>query len=78
MFKGFYISCLTLLLSLKAMAHPDWKEASCIGIIDEKNHLILSIKFDVPAYYLGKSSQAAGVEELDDLMFNRELLLKRS
>jgi hydrogenase/urease accessory protein HupE len=78
MLKGFYISCLTLLLSLKAMAHPDWKEASCIGIIDEKNHLTLSIKFDVPAYYLGKSSQAAGVEELDDLMFNRELLLKRS
>jgi len=78
MLKGFYISCLTLLLSLKAMAHPDWKEASCIGIIDEKNHLTLSIKFDVPAYYLGKSSQAAGVDELDDLMFNRELLLKRS
>jgi len=78
MLKGFYIGCLTLLLSIKAMAHPDWKEASCIGIIDEKNHLTLSIKFDVPAYYLGKSSQAAGVEELDDLMFNRELLLKRS
>jgi hydrogenase/urease accessory protein HupE len=78
MLKGFFIGCLTLLLSLKAMAHPDWKEASCIGIIDEKNHLTLSIKFDVPAYYLGKSSQTAGVDELDDFMFNRELLLKRS
>jgi hydrogenase/urease accessory protein HupE len=78
MIKGFFIGALTLLLSLKAMAHPDWKEASCIGIIDEKNHLTLSIKFDVPAYYLGKSSQAAGVDELDDFMFNRELLLKRS
>ena len=78
MLKGFFIGCLTLLLSLKAMAHPDWKEASCIGIIDEKNHLTLSIKFDVPAYYLGKSSQAATVDELDDFMFNRELLLKRS
>jgi hydrogenase/urease accessory protein HupE len=78
MIKGFFIGALTLLLSLKAMAHPDWKEASCIGIIDEKNHLTLSIKFDVPAYYLGKSSQAAGVDELDDFMFNPELLLKRS
>jgi len=78
MLKGFYISVLSLLFSLKAMAHPDWKEASCIGIIDDKNVLTLSIKFDVPAYYLGKSSQAATVEELDDLMFNRELLLKRS
>ena len=78
MIKGFFIGALTLLLSLKAMAHPDWKEASCIGIIDDKNHLTLSIKFDVPAYYLGKSSQAAGVDELDDFMFNRELLLKRS
>ena len=78
MLKGFFIGTLTLLLSLKAMAHPDWKEASCIGIIDDKNHLTLSIKFDVPAYYLGKSSQAAGVDELDDFMFNRELLLKRS
>ena len=78
MLKGFYIGCLTLLLSSKAMAHPDWKEASCIGIIDEKNHLTLSIKFDVPAYYLGKTSQAAGVEELDDFMFNRQLLIQRS
>lgn len=78
MIKGFFIGALTLLLSLKAMAHPDWKEASCIGIIDDKNHLTLSIKFDVPAYYLGKTSQAAGVEELDDLMFNRQLLIQRS
>ena len=78
MFKGFYIGCLTLLLCIKALAHPDWKEASCIGIIDGKNHLTLSIKFDVPAYYLGKSSQAAGVDELDDFMFNRSLLIKRS
>ncbi len=78
MFKSFFIGALTLLLSLKAMAHPDWKEASSIGIIDDKNHLTLSIKFDVPAYYLGKTSQAAGVDELDDFMFNRQLLIQRS
>ncbi len=78
MLKGFFIGALTLLLSLKALAHPDWKEASCIGIIDDKNHLTLSIKFDVPAYYLGKTSQAAGVDELDDFMFNRQLLIQRS
>ena len=68
MLKGFFIGALTLLLCLKAMAHPDWKEASCIGIIDEKNKLTLNIKFDVPAYYLGKTSQAAGVDEPDDFM----------
>ncbi len=68
----------TFLITGSALAHPDWKEASCIGIIDDKNHLTLSIKFDVPAYYLGKSSQAAGVEELDDFMFNRQLLIQRS
>lgn len=78
MLKGFFIGALTLLLCLKAMAHPDWKEASCIGIIDEKNKLTLNIKFDVPAYYLGKTSQAAGVDELDDFMFNRQLLIQRS
>ena len=78
MIKKILASVVALFVYSMALAHPEWKEASCIGIIDEKNHLTLSIKFDVPAYYLGKSSQAAGVDELDDLMFNRELLLKRS
>ncbi len=68
----------TFLITSSALAHPDWKEASCIGVIDDKNHLTLSIKFDVPAYYLGKTSQAAGVDELDDFMFNRQLLIQRS
>jgi len=78
MIEKILASVAALFVYSMALAHPEWKEASCIGIIDEKNHLTLSIKFDVPAYYLGKSSQAAGVDELDDLMFNRELLLKRS
>jgi hypothetical protein len=76
--KVFPILLVSLYFPFLALAHPEWKEASCIGVIDEKNNLTLSIKFDVPAYYLGKTSQAATVEELDDLMFNRELLLRRS
>ena len=49
-------------------AHPEWKEASCIGVLDETGRFRLTIKFDVPSYLVGKPSKAATIAELDELM----------
>jgi hydrogenase/urease accessory protein HupE len=50
------------------MAHPEWKEASCVGVIDEHNIFTLTLKFDVPSYLLGKTPKEAPIAELDELM----------
>ncbi|MEY4273049.1 MAG: hypothetical protein RL250_1915, partial [Verrucomicrobiota bacterium] len=59
-----------VLLALPAHAHPEWKEAYCLGVIDEDNRFDFFIKFDVPSYLLGKHPKEATVKELDDLMFD--------
>lgn len=59
-----------VLLALPAHAHPEWKEAYCLGVIDEDNRFDFFIKFDVPSYLIGKHPKEATVKELDDLMFD--------
>ena len=59
-----------VLLALPAHAHPEWKEAYCLGVIDEENRFDFFIKFDVPSYLIGKHPKEATVKELDDLMFD--------
>lgn len=50
-------------------AHPEWKEASCMGVIDEANRFALTVKFDVPSFVLGQLPKDAPIKELDELMF---------
>ncbi len=50
-------------------AHPEWKEASAIGVIDEKNSFALTVKFDVPSFLLGQLPKDAPIKDLDVLMF---------
>lgn len=50
-------------------AHPEWKEASCTGVIDDAGLFAFTIKFDVPSFYVGKVPKVATLAELDALMF---------
>ena len=60
--------CLTLFCPGLLSAHPEWKEANCLGVIDEKNLLTLTIKFDVPSFLVGQTSKDAPIKALDELM----------
>ena len=60
---------LSTLLPTLLWAHPEWKEASCIGVIDEKNTFALTVKFDVPSFLLGQLPKDAPIKDLDVLMF---------
>lgn len=58
-----------LLLTASLSAHPEWKEAYCIGVIDDEYVFDFKVKFDVPSYYVGKHPKEATIKELDALMF---------
>ena len=60
---------LSALLPTLLWAHPEWKEASSIGVIDEKNVFALTVKFDVPSFLLGQLPKDAPIKDLDVLMF---------
>ena len=60
---------LSALLPTLLWAHPEWKEATCIGVIDEKNTFALTVKFDVPSFLLGQLPKDAPIKDLDVLMF---------
>lgn len=60
---------LTALLPALLFAHPEWKEASCVGVIDDKNAFAVTVKFDVPSFLLGQLPKDAPVKDLDALMF---------
>ncbi|MEY4307070.1 MAG: hypothetical protein RJA95_438, partial [Verrucomicrobiota bacterium] len=60
---------LLALLPALLWAHPEWKEASCLGVIDEQERLALTVKFDVPSFLLGQLPKDAPIKELDALMF---------
>ncbi|MEI6793642.1 MAG: hypothetical protein WCL05_00210, partial [Verrucomicrobiota bacterium] len=60
---------LAALLPTLLWAHPEWKEASCIGVIDEKNTFALTVKFDVPSFLVGQLPKDAPIKDLDALMF---------
>jgi len=60
---------LAALLPTLLWAHPEWKEASCIGVIDEKNTFAMTVKFDVPSFLVGQLPKDAPIKDLDALMF---------
>jgi hydrogenase/urease accessory protein HupE len=60
--------CLALVCPSLLSAHPEWKEANCLGVIDENNQLTLTIKFDVPSFLVGQTSKDAPIKALDELM----------
>lgn len=67
--RSALLAGLAMLPALLA-AHPEWKQAYCVGVIDDDYRFDLTIKFDVPAYLVGKHPKEATVKELDDLMFD--------
>ena len=40
--RRFALLCLTLFCSGALSAHPEWKEANCLGVIDESGQLTLA------------------------------------
>lgn len=60
--------CLAAFMPACLCAHPEWKEASAIGVIDDQATFALTVKFDVPSFLLGQLPKDAPVKELDDLM----------
>jgi hypothetical protein len=67
--RRVFLLWLSALLPTLLWAHPEWKEASCIGVIDEKNAFALTVKFDVPSFLLGQLPKDAPIKDLDVLMF---------
>ena len=59
-----------LLFTAALSAHPEWKEAYCIGVIDDEYVFDFKVKFDAPSYYVGKHPKEATIQELDALMFD--------
>lgn len=60
--------CLALVVPDLLCAHPEWKEANCLGVVDETGKLTLTIKFDVPSFLVGQTSKDAPIKALDELM----------
>ena len=60
--------CLALVVPGLLSAHPEWKEANCLGVVDESGKLTLTIKFDVPSFLVGETSKDAPIKALDELM----------
>ena len=60
---------LIAILPTLLWAHPEWKEASCIGVIDEKNAFALTVKFDIPSFLIGQLPKDAPIKDLDAMMF---------
>lgn len=58
-----------LLLTASLQAHPEWREAYCIGVIDDEYVFDFKVKFDAPSYYVGKHPKEATIKELDALMY---------
>ena len=67
--RRVFLLWLSALLPTLLWAHPEWKEASCIGVIDEQNTFALTVKFDVPSFLIGQLPKDAPIKELDALMF---------
>ena len=67
--RRVFLLWLSALLPTLLWAHPEWKEATCIGVIDEKNTFALTVKFDVPSFLLGQLPKDAPIKDLDVLMF---------
>ena len=66
--RRFALLCLALACPGLLSAHPEWKEANCLGVIDETGRLTLTIKFDIPSFLVGQTSKDATIKSLDELM----------
>jgi hydrogenase/urease accessory protein HupE len=66
--RSLFLAVL-LLLTASLQAHPEWKEAYCIGVIDDEYVFDFKVKFDAPSYYVGKHPKEATIKELDALMY---------
>ena len=67
--RRVFLLWLSALMPTLLWAHPEWKEATCIGVIDEKNVFALTVKFDLPSFLLGQLPKDAPIKDLDALMF---------
>ncbi len=67
--RRVFLLWLSALVPALLPAHPEWKEASCIGVIDDQGRFALTVKFDVPSFLLGQLPKDAPVKDLDALMF---------
>ena len=74
--RRVFLLWLSALLPTLLLAHPEWKEASAIGVIDENNAFTLTLKFDVPSFLVGQLPKDAAVKDLDALMFTPGSLLR--
>lgn len=63
-----FLTCFALLWAGLLCAHPEWKEANCLGVVDDSGNLTLTIKFDVPSFLVGQTSKDATIKALDELM----------
>ena len=63
------------ILGINLCAHPEWKEASCTGIIDKNNDFNLTVRFDIPPYLINKLPKDESVSELDDLVYDKPRLI---
>ena len=63
------ILAVFFLLTASLSAHPEWKEAYCIGVIDDEYVFDFKVKFDAPSFYVGKHPKEATIKELDALMY---------
>ena len=66
--RSLFLAVL-LLLTASLQAHPEWKEAYCIGVIDDEYVFDFKVKFDAPSFYVGKHPKEATIKELDALMY---------
>ncbi len=63
------VLALGLLPAGLLQAHPEWREAYCIGVVDEAHDFDFKVKFDVPSYHLGQAPKDAPIPALDELMY---------
>lgn len=67
--RRVFLLWLSALLPTLLWAHPEWKEATGVGVIDERSSFALTVKFDVPSFLVGQTSKDASIKELDALMY---------
>ena len=63
-----FLLWLSALLPSLLCAHAQWQEASALGVIDDQGALTLTVKFDVPSFFVGQTPKDAAEKELDALM----------
>ena len=63
-----FVLCLSALLPTLLSAHAQWQEASALGVVDERGVFTLTVKFEVPSFFLGQTPKDAAEKDLDALL----------